>query len=68
MLKLIFGSNRGKCSINTEFREIFKDEFSLMRAKYNSKILHYISLVVFLYEDYHALTIIVPLVIVVYFI
>ena len=32
-----FKSNR--CSINTEFREIFKDEFSLMRAKYNSKIL-----------------------------
>ena len=27
-----FGSNRDKCSINTEFREIFKDEFSLMRA------------------------------------
>ena len=34
-----FKSNRNKCSINTEFREIFKDEFSLMRAKYNSKIL-----------------------------
>ena len=34
-----FGSNRGKCNINKEFKEIFKDEFSLMRAKYNSKIL-----------------------------
>jgi len=34
-----FYSNRNKCSINTEFREIFKDEFSLIRAKFNSKIL-----------------------------
>ena len=34
-----FGSNRNKCSINEEFREIFKDEFSLIRAKFNSKIL-----------------------------
>ena len=34
-----FSSNRNKCSINTEFREIFKDEFSLIRAKFNSKIL-----------------------------
>jgi hypothetical protein len=34
-----FASNRNKCSINTEFREIFKDEFSLIRAKFNSKIL-----------------------------
>ena len=34
-----FCSNRNKCSINTEFREIFKDEFSLIRAKFNSKIL-----------------------------
>ena len=33
-----FSSNRNKCSINTEFREIFKDEFSLIRAKFNSKI------------------------------
>ena len=34
-----FNSNRNKCSINTEFKEIFKDEFSLIRAKYNSKII-----------------------------
>ena len=34
-----FKSNRNKCSINSEFREIFKDEFSLIRAKFNSKIL-----------------------------
>jgi len=34
-----FYSNRDKCSINKEFREIFRDEFSLIRAKYNSKIL-----------------------------
>jgi hypothetical protein len=34
-----FSSNRDKCSIITEFREIFKDEFSLIRAKFNSKIL-----------------------------
>ena len=33
-----FASNRNKCSINTEFREIFKDEFSLIRTKFNSKI------------------------------
>ena len=33
-----FSSNRDKCSINKEFKEIFRDEFSLMRAKYNSKI------------------------------
>ena len=33
-----FCSNRDKCSINTEFKQIFKDEFSLIRAKYNSKI------------------------------
>ena len=34
-----FKSNRNKCSINTEFKEIFKNEFDLIRAKYNSKIL-----------------------------
>ena len=34
-----FSSNRNKCSINTEFKEIFKDEFSLIRAKFNSKII-----------------------------
>ena len=34
-----FCSNRDKCSINTEFRDTFKDEFSLIRAKFNSKIL-----------------------------
>tara|TARA_R100001086_G_scaffold217513_1_gene133972 strand:+ start:226 stop:747 length:522 start_codon:yes stop_codon:yes gene_type:complete len=34
-----FYSNRNKCSINTEFREIFKDEFKLISTKYNSKIL-----------------------------
>ena len=34
-----FKSNRNKCSINTEFREIFKNEFDLIRAKFNSKIL-----------------------------
>ena len=33
-----FYSNRNKCSINTEVKEVFKDEFSLIRAKYNSKI------------------------------
>ena len=27
-----FGSNRNKCNINTEFREIFKDEFSLIET------------------------------------
>ena len=39
MPRLNFYSNRDKCSINKEFREIFKDEFSLIRAKFNSKIL-----------------------------
>jgi|TARA_B100000035_G_C20833979_1_gene479962 hypothetical protein len=34
-----FKSNRDKCSINTEFRQIFKDEFNLISTKYNSKIL-----------------------------
>ena len=28
MPRLNFSSNRDKCSITTEFREIFKDEFS----------------------------------------
>ena len=28
-----FYSNRNKCSINTEFREIFKDEFNLISTK-----------------------------------
>ena len=32
-----FGSNRDKCNINAGFRKIFKDEFSLMQAKYNLK-------------------------------
>ena len=49
-----FGSNRGKCSINTEFREIFKDEFSLIRAKFNSKILlQRVWSVVYNKGDYH---------------
>ena len=39
MPRLNFYSNRDKCSITTEFKEIFKDEFSLIRAKFNSKIL-----------------------------
>ena len=38
MPQVNFSSNRNKCSINTEFREIFKEEFSLIRTKYNSKI------------------------------
>tara|TARA_R100001510_G_C7490984_1_gene98808 strand:- start:1 stop:525 length:525 start_codon:yes stop_codon:yes gene_type:complete len=33
-----FYSNRGKCNINSEFQEIFKDEFNLIRAKFNCKI------------------------------
>ena len=33
-----FCSNRGKCSINSEFQKIFKDEFNLIRAKFNCKI------------------------------
>ena len=49
-----FGSNRNKCSINTEFREIFKDEFSLIRAKFNSKILlQRVWSVVYNKGDYH---------------
>ena len=37
--RLNFHSNRDKCSITTEFREIFRDEFNLIRTKFNSKIL-----------------------------
>ena len=37
--RLNFYSNRDKCSITTEFREIFRNEFNLIRAKFNSKIL-----------------------------
>ena len=37
-LKIIF-IVINNCSITTEFKDIFKDEFSLIRAKYNSKIL-----------------------------
>ena len=49
-----FASNRNKCSINTEFREIFKDEFSLIRAKFNSKILlQRVWSVVYHKGDYH---------------
>ena len=49
-----FSSNRNKCSINTEFREIFKDEFSLIRAKFNSKILlQRVWSVVYNKGDYH---------------
>ena len=33
-----FKCNRNKCSINTEFKEIFSDEFMLINTKYNSKI------------------------------
>ena len=39
MPRLNLYSNRDKCSITTEFKDIFKDEFSLIRAKFNSKIL-----------------------------
>ena len=49
-----FYSNRNKCSINTEFKEVFKDEFSLIRAKYNSKIvLERTWSVVYNKGDYH---------------
>ena len=49
-----FKSNRNKCSINSEFKEIFKDEFSLMRAKYNSKIsLQRVWSVVYDKDNYH---------------
>ena len=33
-----FNSNRNKARINSELLEIFKDEFSLIRAKFNCKI------------------------------
>ena len=36
---LHFYSNRDKANIILPLQQIFKDEFSLMRAKYNSKIL-----------------------------
>ena len=49
-----FSSNRDKCSINKEFREIFRDEFSLIRAKYNSKILlQRVWSVIYNKGDYH---------------
>ena len=32
-----FASNRNKCSINKEFREIFDDEFKLIQTKFNKK-------------------------------
>jgi len=34
-----FYSNRDKCNVNKEFKDIFKDEFNLISTKYNSKIL-----------------------------
>ena len=34
-----FYSNRNKADVTTELRQIFKDEFSLIRAKFNSKII-----------------------------
>ena len=49
-----FSSNRGKWSINTEFKEIFKNEFSLIRAKFNSRILlQRVWSVVYNKGDYH---------------
>ena len=49
-----FSSNRNKCSINTEFKEIFRDEFSLIRAKFNSKILlQRVWSVIYNKGDYH---------------
>ena len=49
-----FVSNRNKCNINAEFKEIFKDEFSLMEVKYNSKILlQRVWSVVYNKGDYH---------------
>jgi|TARA_R110002012_G_scaffold23270_1_gene79120 hypothetical protein len=38
MPQLNFSSNRDKCNINSEFQNIFKDEFNLIRAKYNSVV------------------------------
>ena len=34
-----FYSNRNKADVTTELRQIFKDEFSLISTKFNSKIL-----------------------------
>ena len=52
--RLHFYSNRDKCSITTEFKEIFKDEFSLIQTKYNSKIsLQRVWSVVYNKGDYH---------------
>jgi hypothetical protein len=52
--RLNFYSNRDKCSITTEFKEIFKDEFSLIQTKYNSKIsLQRVWSVVYNKGDYH---------------
>jgi len=49
-----FSSNRDKCGIRTEFKEIFKDEFSLIRAKFNSKILlQRVWSVIYNKGDYH---------------
>jgi len=49
-----FSSNRNKCDIRTEFKEIFKDEFSLIKAKFNSKILlQRVWSVVYNKGDYH---------------
>jgi len=50
-----FYSNRNKCRINTEFKDIFKDEFNLISTKYNSKILlQRVWSVVYNKDDYHA--------------
>jgi hypothetical protein len=49
-----FCSNRNNCNINTEFKEIFKDEFSLIKTKFNSKILlQRVWSVVYNKGDYH---------------
>ena len=49
-----FGSNRNKCSINTEFKEIFKEEFNLIRAEFKSRILlQRVWSVIYNKGDYH---------------
>ena len=49
-----FASNRNKCSINKEFREIFDDEFKLIQTKFNKKILlQRVWSVVYNKGDYH---------------
>ena len=49
-----FVSNRNKCNINEEFRNIFKDEFRLIETKYNSKILlQRVWSVIYNKGDYH---------------